>query len=94
MLITLYLCVLCGSQNKTVTFVLYIFNRLVFITEVESVYSAVRTGSLNKADYVSFLKSKATERRSRLYSLCLFKYSRDVANIYFTARRLHVSASV
>ena len=31
---------------ETVTFVLYIINRLVFITEVESVYCAVRTKSL------------------------------------------------
>jgi len=41
---------------QTVTFVLYIINRLVFITEVESVYSAVRTESLYRADYVSSLK--------------------------------------
>ena len=31
--------------------------RLVFITEVESVYSAVRTGSLNKAVCASSVKS-------------------------------------
>ena len=36
-------------SEQTVIFILYIINRLVFITEVESVYSAVRTGSLNKA---------------------------------------------
>jgi cell fate (sporulation/competence/biofilm development) regulator YmcA (YheA/YmcA/DUF963 family) len=29
-----------------------VFNRLTFITVVESVYSAVRTDSLYKADYV------------------------------------------
>jgi len=50
MLITLYLCVLCGSQNKTVSFVLYIFNRLVFMTEVKNVYSAVRNDFLYNAD--------------------------------------------
>jgi len=33
-------------SEQTVTFALYVINRLVFITEVESVYSAVRTGSL------------------------------------------------
>jgi len=32
---------------------LYKFNRLVFITETESVYSAVRTGSLTQATTVS-----------------------------------------
>jgi hypothetical protein len=34
----------CISE-QTVTFALYVINRLVFITEVESVYSAVRTES-------------------------------------------------
>ena len=33
-----------------------IINRLVFITEMKSVYSAVRTGSLNKAVCASSLK--------------------------------------
>ena len=45
------LSVLYGSQNRQ-SFALYITNRLVFITVVESVYSAVRTDSLYKADYV------------------------------------------
>jgi hypothetical protein len=46
---TLRLCVLCESQNKA-TFALLSIKRLVFITEVDSVYSAVRTGSLYKTD--------------------------------------------
>jgi hypothetical protein len=33
-------------SQETVTFAVYIINRLVFITEVESVYCAVRTESL------------------------------------------------
>jgi hypothetical protein len=33
--------------EETVPFALYIINRLVFITEVESVYSAVRTEALH-----------------------------------------------
>jgi hypothetical protein len=37
-------------SEQTVTFALYIINRLVFISEVESVYSAVRTECLCKAD--------------------------------------------
>ena len=41
--ITFHLCVLCGSQKKTVPLVLHAFSRLVFITEVESVYCAVRS---------------------------------------------------
>jgi len=53
---TLYLCVLylseknsdlCHLQHKLIGF---------FITEMESVYSAVRTGSLNKAACASFLE--------------------------------------
>ena len=37
-------------SEQTVTFVLYIINSLVFITEVESVYCAVRTESLYNPD--------------------------------------------
>jgi hypothetical protein len=37
-------------------FALYNINCLVFITVAESVYSAVRTDSLYKADYVSPLR--------------------------------------
>jgi len=37
-------------SDKTATFALYNIKSLVFITVVESVYSAVRTESLYKAD--------------------------------------------
>jgi len=37
-------------------FAVYVINWWVFITVVESVYSAVRTVSLYKADYFSYLK--------------------------------------
>jgi hypothetical protein len=37
-------------SEQTATFALYDIKRLVFITEVESVYSAVRTESLYKTD--------------------------------------------
>jgi len=40
------------TDLRTATFALYGINWLVFITVVESVYSAVRTDSLYKADYV------------------------------------------
>jgi hypothetical protein len=43
------LYLLCLSK-QTVTFVLYTIKRLVFITEMKSVYSAVRTGSLYKTN--------------------------------------------
>jgi len=46
------LCVECFVRisEQTAAFVLYVINWLVFITVEESVYSAVRTDSLYKAD--------------------------------------------
>jgi hypothetical protein len=47
-------CVVCFVRisEETATFALYSTNWVVFITAVESVYCAVRTDSLYKADYV------------------------------------------
>ena len=42
--------------EQTATYTTYSINWLVFITEMKSVYSAVRTGSLNKAVCASSLK--------------------------------------
>ena len=42
-------------QERT-SFSLYNMDKLVFITEVESVYSAVRAGSLNTAVCASYLE--------------------------------------
>ena len=52
------LCVECFVRisEQTATFALYSINWLVFITEMKSVYCAVRTGSLNKAVCASYLK--------------------------------------
>ena len=50
---TLHLCVLRGSQKKTAIISLYTIYLSVFITEAESVYCAVRTGSLNQTGTVS-----------------------------------------
>jgi len=45
---TVYLCVLCGSENKQRLFqCTALTDWLVFINETESVYCAVRTESLN-----------------------------------------------
>jgi hypothetical protein len=44
-----YLCFVWLSE-ETVTFAIYVINWLVFITEAESVYCAVRTESLYKID--------------------------------------------
>jgi len=45
------LCVQCFARisEHTAAFAVYVINWFVFITMVESVYSVVRTGSLNKA---------------------------------------------
>ena len=43
-------------SEQTATFALYIINWLVLITVEGSVYCAVRTDSLYRADYVSSLK--------------------------------------
>ena len=42
--------------KQTATCATYSINWLVFITQMESVYSAVRTGSLNKAVCASSVK--------------------------------------
>jgi hypothetical protein len=43
-------------SEQTATFALWHIKKLVFITEVESVYSAVRTEFSYKTDYVPSLK--------------------------------------
>ena len=69
MLITSNLCVfLLWPSEQAVTFILYIINLLVFITEVDSVYCAIRTGSLNKAVCASSVKG-LSENKERLVPL-------------------------
>jgi hypothetical protein len=43
-------------SEQTATFAFHIIEWMDFVTEVESVYSAVRTESLYKTDYVPPLK--------------------------------------
>jgi len=47
-----YLAIICFMwlSERIVTFALYFFNSVVFMTEMGSLYSAVRTESLYKAD--------------------------------------------
>ena len=52
---TVFMCLVFISE-QTATCATYSINRLVFVTEVKSVYSAVRTGSLNKTVCASSLK--------------------------------------
>ena len=52
---TLYLCVLYLSRTNSD--LCYLQHKLIgFITQTKSVYSAVRTGSLNKAVCASYTK--------------------------------------
>ena len=44
------------KTEQTAAFVVYVITWLVILAVVESVYSAVRTDYLYKADYVSSLK--------------------------------------
>ena len=52
----MHLCVLCGSQNKQRLFPYTALTYRFLKTQAESVYCAVRTGSLNQTDTVSYLK--------------------------------------
>jgi hypothetical protein len=55
---TMHTCFAWNSE-QTAIISLYSINLSVFITEAESVYCAVRTGSSNQTDTVSSLKGKA-----------------------------------
>jgi len=52
---TVFMCFVF-IREQTATRATYSINWLVFITEMRSVYSAVRTGSINKAVCASSLK--------------------------------------
>jgi hypothetical protein len=64
--LALKLSVLCGSQNRQRRFAVYIIKGSVFITVVESVYSAVRTDSL----YAVHSARSQNEENKILASLC------------------------
>ena len=49
-LVTLQFMCFVWLSERTVTFALYVINKLVFITEAESVYSAIRTECLYNTD--------------------------------------------
>ena len=55
----------CLSEQTN--FCLYVINRLVFITEVESVYSAVRTESLYKTQ-IRLVKANFITQMKSVYS--------------------------
>ena len=49
------MCFVCISE-QTASFALYSINLMVFVTEMHGVYCAVRPGSSDETEYVSFLK--------------------------------------
>jgi len=59
-------------REQTATCATYSINWLVFITEMKSVYSAVRTGSLNKAVCASFLNGWNTPKTLHLKTRTLY----------------------
>jgi hypothetical protein len=65
-LATLYLCVLYLSENKQRLVPLTALKWLVFITEMKSVYSAVRPGYLNKEVCASSLKGETRVKKQHL----------------------------
>jgi hypothetical protein len=58
--------------EQTATCATYSINWLVFITEMKSVYSAVRTGSLNKTVCASSLKSNINITRTQYFFSCSY----------------------
>ena len=67
---TVFMCFLF-IWEQTETCATYSINWLVFITEMKSVYHAVRTGSLNKAVCASYLKGKYIAQQRSMD--CVFK---------------------
>ena len=53
-----FMCFVWISEQTAIIY-LYSINLLVFITETQSVYSAVRTGSLNKAVCASSFRTNS-----------------------------------
>ena len=91
----MYLCVLCGSQEKTAIISLYSINWLIFITETERVYCAVRT------EYLSIIQGCSTETDvfnvhgsvHRNYILIYIYIQQDATlhNLFYMETAVHVS---
>jgi hypothetical protein len=64
---------MCSARisEQTATFALQNIKRLVFITEVESVYSAVRTESLYKTDRFVFKELRSQRKILQLSVDCV-----------------------
>jgi hypothetical protein len=71
--------------EQTATCATYSMNWSVFITEMKSVYSAVRTGALNKAVCASTLEGLISSNYTILYIFfiptCLWRWNRVFRNV-------------
>jgi len=54
----MHLCILCLSENKQRLFVFMALTYPFFITELESVYCAVRTGCFKETDTVTSINGQ------------------------------------
>ena len=82
---TMYLCVLYGAQNKAIIF-LYSINWLVFITETECVYCAVRTGSLYIIRVMCFVWIWEQTAIISLYSINWLVFITETESVYCAVR--------
>jgi hypothetical protein len=73
--------------EQTATCATYSINWLVFITELKSVYSAVRTGSLNKAVCASSLEGQSPQ-----YIHCLYSEMNSIKHYRTTSRVWRMNA--
>ena len=84
--------------EQTATCAPYSINWLVFITEMKSVYCAVRTGSLNKAVCASYLDVGSVHRDDNNSDCRTYLYSRYSAHphsfIAFRGNLLHLDAEI
>ena len=68
---TVYLCVLCGSENKQRLFPYTALTDWFCITKTECVYCAVRTGYLNVQHKLSEVCDSNSKIKPKLYELKL-----------------------
>jgi hypothetical protein len=86
------LCVVCfvWIWEQTAAFVLYNINWLVFINEMKNVYSAVRTGYLNKAVCASSVKGYTIS----LYNINWLVFITEMKSVYSAVRTGYLNRAV
>ena len=82
---TVFMCFLF-IWEQTASCATYSINWLVFITEMKSVYSAVRTGSVNKAVCASCLKGFLRTVTCATYSINWLVFITEMKSVYSAVR--------